>query len=297
MAVPVHIVAGFLGAGKTTLMNRVLAGLPDDCKAALVVNDFGDVALDGALIDRGGYALRELASGCVCCTLKGPLLETLQYLVEEESPDLILMETTGVAEPAEIASSLRSGRLANSLVLGNIVCLVDAASFLRYEKGLIILGKQVAQANTILINKTDLVDAKVLSAVQDRVDFLRTPDAAVFEVKAAAVDASTVLETRPMALPHTHGHQHDEEFLSFSVETEKVVDMGRLQRYLDALGGPVLRAKGIVRTDEGTRLVQWTPSGCDITKWTGETVTSRFVCIGRGMETESLEVGFRKCLS
>lgn len=98
--VPVHVLSGFLGSGKTTLLNRLLAALPAGTRPAIVVNDFGAVTVDGALVDRGRYAVAELASGCVCCTLSAPLQEALSALLDEERPDTILMETTGLAEPA-----------------------------------------------------------------------------------------------------------------------------------------------------------------------------------------------------
>lgn len=300
MAAPLHIIAGFLGAGKTTLMNRLLGSLEADTRAALIVNDFGEIPLDGTLIDRGDYALKELASGCVCCTLKGPLLQTLEHLAEDQSPDLILMETTGVAEPAEIAVSIRTERLSRLVTLGNVVCMVDAGSFLRYEKGLVVLGKQVTQANTIVLNKTDLVNGDGLTALRDRVEYLRTPDAVVTEARQADVDAGTVLEVRPVALPHTHHHHHhDETFVSLSVESDRPVNRKGLDAFLGQLATldpDLLRAKGIVKTPEGTKLVQWTPSGCEVTDWTGEAETSRFVCIGTGPRPDALEAGFRECL-
>ena len=97
MSIPVHIISGFLGSGKTTLMNHLLRGQTGDLKLALIVNDFGKIPLDGDLLNREGYSMKELASGCVCCTLRGPLSDTLAAFALEEDPDIILMETTGVA--------------------------------------------------------------------------------------------------------------------------------------------------------------------------------------------------------
>ena len=99
-----HVLSGFLGSGKTTLLNRLLAALPAGTRAAVVVNDFGAVAVDGALLDRGSYAVAELASGCVCCTLSVPMQEALAALLDDQQPDTILMETTGLAEPTLFAA-------------------------------------------------------------------------------------------------------------------------------------------------------------------------------------------------
>ncbi len=175
MAIPVHVIAGFLGSGKTTLMNHLLGTRPADLRPAIIVNDFGDVALDGDLIDRSGYALKELPSGCVCCTLKGPLADTLGSFATEIAPDVILMETTGIAVPADIAAIFRSSELEPFVQIGNVVCVIDACSFLKYEPHFAILGTQVQQANTILLNKTDLVPEDTLNTTRKRIDYLSLP--------------------------------------------------------------------------------------------------------------------------
>ena len=108
--VPVHVLSGFLGSGKTTLLNRLLAALPAGTRPAIVVNDFGAVAVDGALVDRGRYAVAELASGCVCCTLSAPLQEALSALLDDEQPDTILMETTGPGRTGRVSRAVRGTR-------------------------------------------------------------------------------------------------------------------------------------------------------------------------------------------
>ena len=166
--VPVHVLSGFLGSGKTTLLNRLLAALPAGTRPAVVVNDFGAVAVDGALVDRGSYAVAELASGCVCCTLSAPMQDALSELLDEEQPDTILMETTGLAEPAAFPALFAAPGLADRVHLGNVVCVVDASTYLRYADHLLVLPRQVEQANTVVMNKIDLTDAATREAVRGR---------------------------------------------------------------------------------------------------------------------------------
>lgn len=284
--IPVHIIAGFLGSGKTTLMNRLLAKRPPDLRPAIIVNDFGEIALDGDLIEHSEYALKELASGCVCCTLKGPLSDTLAVFVEEEDPDVILIETTGVAIPAELGSLFHSEKLEPWVHLGNVVCVVDAKSFLKYEPHFTILKKQVQQANTIVLNKVDLVTPEQYTATRNRLEYLSQPDAHIVETKHCQLDAHIIFEKRPqyfpafLEIPHTHPH---EEFTSFAFETDQVIALDKLENFLKISSPKLVRAKGIVQTDQGPKLVQVTLSGYTLSDWNSATTQSRFVFIGKDL--------------
>ena len=197
-SVPVHVLSGFLGSGKTTLLNRLLAALPADTRPAVVVNDFGAVAVDGALVDRGSYAVAELASGCVCCTLSAPMQEALAALLDDEEPDVIVMETTGLAEPAAFPALFAAPALADRIRLGNVACVVDASSYLRYADHLLVLPRQVEQANTVIMNKTDLADAATQEAVRRRLLATCPPGALLLAAERCAVDPAVVYDERPV---------------------------------------------------------------------------------------------------
>ena len=297
MGIPLHIISGFLGAGKTTLMNHILTERPGDLKLALIVNDFGKIPLDGDLIDRSGYSLKELSSGCVCCTLRGPLSNVLAQFAEKEDPDIILMETTGVAIPAEIASVFRSSHLSDLVQIGNVVSVVDTSSFLKYEGHFSVLGKQVQQANTILLNKVDGSAKEILENTRKRVEFLSLPEAVIEETEHCGVPPKVVLEARQVYLPaYLSVSSHQEELQSFSYETEEAFSLNRLVTFLDHLQEGIVRSKGIVRTDEGTKLLQITLSGCEITDWEDETNRSRIVLIGKEIQPEFLGGKLERCL-
>ena len=196
--VPVHVLSGFLGSGKTTLLNRLLAALPAGTRPAVVVNDFGAVAVDGALVDRGSYAVAELASGCVCCTLSAPMQEALSALLDEERPDTILMETTGLAEPAAFPALFAAPELAARIHLGNVACVVDASTYLRYADHLLVLPRQVEQANTVIMNKIDLADAATREAVRRRLLATCPPGTLLLAAERCAVDPDVVYDERPV---------------------------------------------------------------------------------------------------
>ena len=287
--VPVHVVSGFLGSGKTTLLNRLLAALPVGTRPAVVVNDFGTVAVDGALVDRGSYAVAELASGCVCCTLSAPMQEALSELLDDEQLDTILMETTGLAEPAAFPALFAAPELAARIHLGNVVCVVDASTYLRYADHLLALARQVEQANTVIMNKTDLADAATQDAVRRRLLATCPPGALLLAAERCAVAPRVVYDERPVYFAgsgHRTGHYH--EFRSLTVELGRPVPPAALQQLLQDLAGTVERAKGLVRTDAGPKLVQLTLAGVEIDDWPEPVADSRITFVGRNLDTLDL---------
>jgi G3E family GTPase len=298
MSIPVHIISGFLGSGKTTLMNHLLRTKTGSQKFALIVNDFGKIPLDGDLLDREGYTLKELSSGCVCCTLRGPLSDTLAAFALEEHPDIILMETTGVAIPAELATVFRSEELEDLVRIGNIVSVVDANSFLKYEPHFQVLGKQVRQANTILMNKVDQSAPDSLAAVRNRIKFLSMPEAIMTETDHCQIAPELILNSRQVYLPnYLNLAGHEATLQSFSYETQSRFSLEKVKSFLQKLPDCVVRAKGIVCTDVGVRVIQLTTSGCEITGWEGETEQSRLVFIGEGLLDDDLEIELEECLA
>ena len=287
--VPVHVLSGFLGSGKTTLLNRLLAALPANTRPAVVVNDFGAVAVDGALVDRGSYAVAELASGCVCCTLSAPMQDALAALLDDEQPDTILMETTGLAEPAAFPALFAAPALADRIRLGNVACVVDASTYLRYADHLLVLPRQVEQANTVIMNKTDLAGAATQQAVRRRLLATCPPGALLLAAERCAVDPAVVYDERPVYFAgsgHRAGHYH--EFRSLTVELPRPVPAAALRQLLQRLSGEVERAKGLVHTDTGPKLVQLTLAGVEIEEWPEPVTDARITFVGRNLDTLDL---------
>jgi G3E family GTPase len=283
MTVPVHIITGFLGAGKTTLLNRLLRDVPAGLRPAIIVNDFGKVVLDGELIDRGNYTVSELASGCVCCTLSGALSDTLIKIVDEQAPDVILIETTGVAQPKQFPPIF--AELAEHVHMANVICVVDSISFARYEMHLKMLRAQVEQCNTVILNKISDTEPDALAAVCQSIEFLRQPDARVIKTNHCEMDITVIYDERPVYFEDNH-HIHTDEhgFHAYTVEDDAVYAFEALQTFFEGLVGRVERAKGIVQTDIGTKCFQLTLSGCYIEEWQGVGNKSKLIFIGRELE-------------
>ncbi|MDP6451414.1 MAG: GTP-binding protein [Lentisphaeria bacterium] len=295
MTAPVFIITGFLGSGKTTLMNRLLQEVPEGHRPAIIVNDFGEVGVDGALLERSGYAMKELAAGCVCCTLRGPLSDSLLAIATEQQPDSILLETTGVAQPAQLLPIFQARALVAVLHVGNVVCVIDGSRFMRYREHFPIMSAQLSQANTVIINKTDLATAADIEAVHQHVVFLSQPDSVVAESEQCAVPLSLVYEERPVYFEHdlSGSPDHGHHLRSVSIEADNSYSLPALRALFQEQASSLVRAKGIVKTDAGAKLIQYSLSGLEISDWPAEPVQSRLVFIGPELDRKQLQACLR----
>ena len=292
MTVPIHVIAGFLGSGKTTLLNYLLHHVPTGLRPAIIVNDFGRVAIDGKLVEGDALAMIELASGCICCSLQGALIDGLAELVEEQAPDVILIESAGIAQPAELPPVFDYTDLSNLVDLGNVVCVVDATTFSRYAQQMPMLRLQVEQANTIVLNKVADASPDTLVEVRQRLEYQVQPGAVIVDSNFGELDVGLIYDQRPIYFVQrpSAGVVPDHGFHSHTVEDSVATyDCERLCIWLDTLVGHVERAKGMLRTSAGMKLVQLTPGAVEVSDWHGPPVSSRIVFIGRELEGVRLE--------
>jgi len=272
---PVSIITGFLGAGKTTLLNRLLAA-PEMANAAVIINEFGDVALDHLLVERGDDDVIELSSGCLCCTIRGELVATLERLLDRADVDrltTIVIETTGLADPVPVMQAVIAHPiLSQRLVLGSVLTVVDAVNGVTTLKEYDEARKQVAVADQLLISKMDIArNIDDLSAALTTYNLNVRPHAVLDISNAELIEQLTTgffeLSEKEAGVQHWfsekndhhHGHQHDhnrhgESIRSFSLVREKPIEQMALQAFLDLLashhGPKLLRLKGLVHVLE-----------------------------------------------
>ena len=300
-SIPVTVLTGYLGAGKTTLLNRILAG-NHGRRYAVIVNEFGAVGIDHELVGRrsaaaelgaplGGEVLHsdeelfEMNNGCICCTVRGDLIRTLRELLQRPGRfDAIVVETTGLADPGPVAQTFFVDPwLRERVRLDSITTLVDARHFGAQRLASREAVEQVAFADQIVLNKTDLVDEAGLQAVERELRRIN-PLVPIHRSERSGVDLALVLARgsfdlrRIVAIEpdflqpgngmahHVHDehcghghdgatappadHQHDHDITSVALSAEAPMDGERVQRWLAELvatqGAHILRAKGII---------------------------------------------------
>ena len=272
-AVPVVVVGGYLGAGKTTLVNHLLRHA-DGRRIAVLVNDFGDISIDADLIeaDADGQVMA-LAGGCICCSFGADLVGTLNAMATRRpAPDVVLIETSGVALPAAVA---RTARLAQGIALEGIVVLADAAALRRQAADRYVgdtVLQQLQAAQLVLLNKCDAVPADALAALPPWLQTL-APRAVVLPCTQGAVPAEVVLGLRaapdegadehPMAPPADERWARggrairvaspgaDSIFVSHAWQVPPGTEPQAVADALAAHAGSVVRAKGLLQDGEG----------------------------------------------
>jgi G3E family GTPase len=278
--IPVTVLTGYLGAGKTTLLNRILSEQHGQ-RWAVIVNEFGEIGIDGDLIVHSDEELFEMNNGCICCTVRGDLIRTLHGLLQRPGQfDGVIVETTGLAEPGPVAQTfLVDPKLRAQLRLDSITTLVDARHITAQLAASKEAALQIAFADQIVLNKIDLATEAALVNVERQLRAIN-PLAPIQRALRGAVplaqllgrggfDLERIVALEPGFLQPAHGeaghvhdehcgHEHDHEhdhihdagIRSVSLLSTRPMDGPRVQRWLTDLvatqGGDILRAKGIV---------------------------------------------------
>ena len=255
---PTLVVSGFLGSGKTTLVRQLLArAQAEGERLAVIVNDFGALGIDRALLGAGDARTVELAGGCVCCELSDELVTVLEEIRTRVAPDRIVIETSGLALPYETQLSLWRPPVSEWVGDDMAVVLVNAEQLAEDRDVGALFEQQVSAADLLVLNQVDRVEAASLPALEARLRAIE-PDVPLLHSVQARLDPQLL---RPPELPRAardtpaaHDHALHAAFASETIAVEDGVEEAALRERLRALGA--VRAKGFVRTREGVRLVQ-----------------------------------------
>ncbi|CAA7621741.1 Protein CobW [Magnetospirillum sp. LM-5] len=331
--VPATVITGFLGAGKTTLVRHLMENNQGK-RIALIVNEFGDKGVDGELLASCGISgcaedsIIELANGCLCCTVADEFLPTIQSLLERASPpDHILIETSGLALPKPLVKAFHWPEIRSKVTVDGVIAVVDAAAvadgrFADSPEAMAqpdhdnpleeVFEDQLACADLVLLNKTDLLHPDTVAQVHQQVAQDLRAGIKVVRTSKSAIDPRVVLglsaaaEDDLAARPSHHdaedGHDHD-DFTSFAIALPAITDVEALEdRILDAIAThDILRLKGFLAVEGkaaravvqavGTRLERWFDR-----PWKSDEVrTGHLVVIGRtGLDRSAIEAMIRK---
>jgi len=251
--VPILLVTGFLGAGKTTVVNHLLAHA-EGRRIAAVVNDFGAINIDAELIAGASDGVVSLANGCICCSLEGDLLRTLAALLRREPrPEFIVIETSGVADPADIVRNLMDPVIWQEAPLETVLCVLDATLPATKLNEDALLRSQLRAADVVALSKLDLADAANRAQLRDAVRMLR-PAAVVVEALHGEVPPALLFPVDPDRVPASREvaprRPTADRFETLSWISERPVSLPRLQQAIGRLAPKIARAKGLFETVE-----------------------------------------------
>ncbi|MCA1364883.1 GTP-binding protein [Bradyrhizobium sp. IC3069] len=252
MAVPILLVTGFLGAGKTTVVNHLLAHA-EGRRIAAVVNDFGAINIDAELIAGASDGVVSLANGCICCSLEGDLLRTLSTLLRRDpKPDCIVIETSGVADPADIVRNLMDPVILREAQLETVLCVLDAGTPLAaLDEAL--QRSQLRVADIVALSKLDLVGAGAGARMREAIRAQRVP-AVVVDAHHGEIPPALLFPAGADRAPASREvgpkRPAEERFEALSWTSDKPVSLPRLQQAISRLAPKLARAKGLFETLE-----------------------------------------------
>ncbi len=319
--IPVTILTGYLGAGKTTLLNRILSENHGQ-KIAVIENEYGEIGIDNDLVVHSEEEIFEMNNGCICCKVRGDLVRILERLLKKERQfDRVIIETTGLADPSPVAQTFFLDEdLAGRFLVDAIVTLVDSKHLgWHLDQGSPEASQQLAFADAIILNKTDLVNDVELEELKEKIRSINAI-VPIHECQNAGVDLSKVIDIRGFDLQraveldpafkngghHHHHHRHEHGVSSVGIELEGEIDVQRFQAWMQVLtmsqGESLYRYKGVlVASNSPQRFVfqgiHMLFEGRYDRPWReDETRVNRFVFIGKDLNREFLKSGFEMCL-
>lgn len=297
----VNIISGFLGAGKTTMVLNILKELGSTEKIAVLVNEFGQLGLDGEVIGRETSEVVELAQGCICCSIQGDFVRAVEKIITTFNPVRIIVEPTGLATPGQIVTAFRDPLIRDQVDLQGIITVIDASNFF---SGLIAMKDlftgQIRLASIAVVNKTDRVRPGELNWLEELIRKIN-PELKLFFTKECKLDFAPLLDVPGPAPEMLAGEEKfiaDVHFQTFSWHRPGVLSKAALGEFMEALGkgtfGSVVRAKGHFVLADGCLKIDWVHEQVSVRETTCR--ENKLSIIGRDLNKEQLAKALDLCI-
>jgi G3E family GTPase len=270
---PITLVTGPLGSGKTTLLRHILR--TRSAKIAIVMNEFGEIAIDTKVIEGKNVRIAELGGGCVCCSLVGEFEAAVNEIIEKVAPEMIIVETTGLAEPEALVFNIQEAL--PQCRLDGVVSVIDADMLVRFPELGHTTRLQIEGADILLLNKIDLVQATQIEPLETKLREIN-PTAAIVRTERCQIDPELLFgigREKEVARPQ---HRHQLDFESFTFSSDKAFSRACFAHFADGLPPSVVRAKGFIRLTDGAQLFNFVAGRWELEPF--ETYRTELVFIG-----------------
>jgi G3E family GTPase len=331
----ITIITGFLGSGKTTLINKIIKENPKT-KFGLIINEFGEIGVDSELVATTDQEITEISNGCLCCVVRSDLIGAVDKMIKTGKVDHLIIETSGLAEPAPIAQTFIMENLGGKINLDGIYCVIDAENFDANIKDYNILKEQIQTSDVAIINKIDETKTafnanltKFITSMNPQISILENNSdfhskilldfTMNFEDKVLQLDH---LESHLHEHEHTHEHNHDEghshehhdhahkdhvhehnDFEEVLFSTDKKLDAGKLDEFfLKNFPKNIIRAKGFLNIDDKYFLFQMVGASKQLTEHTLskdskiDPTKSYIIFIGKDIDKDSINTSMNECV-
>jgi G3E family GTPase len=295
------LISGFLGSGKTTLLRNLLAWKEDLSDTVIIMNEFGDVSIDGMLVDRD-VEMVELVSGCVCCTLQLDLRNQIERLVEQFHPRWLILEATGLADTGALMNVFAEYTEKGVLATYRLAAVIDAQIWpIRHMLGP-VFSRQLECADLILVNKIDTLDEEAVKNSMAEIA-LAFPRAVVERTSYCRIDMNRLWQVKPLkssagTAPHRHGAAYDSTagWRSYSFLEERPMNEDRFNRFLENLEKDIFRMKGVVRFEERAMIINHVNG---TSEWTESAAAegTKLVFIGRAADMDRIARELKGCVT
>jgi len=296
--VPILLVTGFLGAGKTTFINWLIHAVPDK-KISLILNEFGDIKLESQFIQKEGIGLvTELANGCMCCVAKSDIPRVIKYMLDNApSTEAIIIEASGLSDPDPLRDVLQSGDLTTLIKLDTIVCIVDGENFETQAKNHPLIISQIGDADLIVLSKIKNLEAAKINELFSSISNIGMGTKVITwndSIKPGYFFDTNLSQVKPKGSDvHTHQHEHVEEYWYTS---DHEMELTKLQSFFRSLPTTIMRAKGYTKAGEKQILIQYVGRKFELSAGSGDSpTTTAILFLGNNIDIAGMESELDDC--